>query len=294
MRSEQQLFDLLLKTAIEDERIRAVYISGSRANPNALKDIFQDYDIVYIVKETAPFRDDKSWIDRFGEKLYMQYPEDSAYYPADIENCYGWLIQFRDGNRLDLHVCTLQHELKSLSDDNMYKILLDKDNCLPIPEKSSDEAHWVKRPTDKQFYCTCNEFWWNLNNVAKGLWRDEIPYVMDILNFCVRPMLIRLLEWKIGIKTDFTVSAGKSGKYMYRWLSPKTWEQFLKTYPSSEINEIWESVFYMCDLVDEAANNISKTFSFKYNQEEANNSRSYLKHVKNLPKEATEIYPFVD
>lgn len=55
MRSEKEMFDLILGVAKQDERIRAVYMNGSRANPNAKKDIFQDYDIVYVVKETASF-----------------------------------------------------------------------------------------------------------------------------------------------------------------------------------------------------------------------------------------------
>lgn len=63
-------------------------------------------------------------------------------------------------------------------------------------------------------------------NVAKGLWQEEIPYVMDMLNYCVHPQLIRLMEWKIGFDTNFTVSIGKSGKYMYRWLKSETWIYF--------------------------------------------------------------------
>jgi aminoglycoside 6-adenylyltransferase len=35
MRSEQEMFDLILSTARTDPRIRAVIMNGSRANPNA-------------------------------------------------------------------------------------------------------------------------------------------------------------------------------------------------------------------------------------------------------------------
>lgn len=72
MRSEKEMIDLILDTARKDERIRAVYMNGSRTNPNAPKDLFQDYDIVYVVRETLPFIKDTTWIDRFGERLYMQ------------------------------------------------------------------------------------------------------------------------------------------------------------------------------------------------------------------------------
>lgn len=290
MRSEKEMFDLIINTAKDDKRIRGVILNGSRANPNVKKDIFQDYDILYVVEETKSFRDDKDWINRFGEQLYMQYPEENTSYPSDIENNYGWLIQFTDGNRLDLHVCRLEYSLKAISEDKLCKVLLDKDKYLLNIQESTDKDYWVKRPTAKEFLDTCNEYWWCLNNVAKGLWREEIPYVMDMLNYNVRPMLVRLLEWKIGFATSFTVSVGKSGKYMYKWLDQEEWNTFLKTYPSGKVKEIWESVFTMCNLFDDIANEIAPKINVTYNQLEANNSLKFLKDVNLLPKDAKEIY----
>lgn len=51
MRNEKEMLDLILRTAVNDPEIRAVYMNGSRTNPNVKKDIFQDYDIVYVVNE---------------------------------------------------------------------------------------------------------------------------------------------------------------------------------------------------------------------------------------------------
>lgn len=290
MRTEQEMFDLILDIAKKDERIRAVLLNGSRTNPNAIKDIFQDYDIVYVIEETKSFRNDNGWIDQFGERLYMQYPEENSYYQNDVENCYGWLIQFTDGNRLDLHVCTRTHVLKNIKEDRLCKILLDKDKCLPNLEEATDEDYWIKKPTEFQFLDTCNEYWWCLNNVAKGLWREEIPYVMDMLNFALRPQLLRLLGWKIGFGTNFTVNIGKSGKYMYRWLEEEKWNAFLKTYSSGVVKDIWKAVFIMCDLFDGIAKEVSHIMNVRYNEIEANNSLKFLKDIYLLPKNAKEIY----
>ncbi len=62
MRTEKEMFDLVLGVANRDSRIRAVYMNGSRANPNVKKDIFQDYDIVYVVTETESIIRDEDWI----------------------------------------------------------------------------------------------------------------------------------------------------------------------------------------------------------------------------------------
>lgn len=289
MRTEQEMLDLILSTAKEDPRIRAVYMNGSRTNVNAPKDIFQDFDIVYVVAETLSFQQDKTWIDRFGKRLFMQYP-DEGLSPSDKNSSYGWLIQFADGNRLDLHVKTLELVLKEIKTDRLCKILLDKDQILPEIDAPTDEDFWVQKPSEMEYLHTCNEFWWCLDNVAKGLWRKEIPYVQDMLNIIIRPELVRMLSFKIGLQTDFSCSIGKSGKYMHRWLSKDEWAQFLKTYAGSDISELWDAVFAMCRLFDFTAQKVGNDLSYDYNREEAENCLAYLHHIRILPQNASEIY----
>ena len=102
MRSEEETYGLIMDIAKADERILAVYMNGSRTNPNVPKDLFQDYDIVYVVKETKTFIEDKDWIHKFGEILYMQYPDEYPY-SNNRESHYAWLMQFEDGIRIDTY-----------------------------------------------------------------------------------------------------------------------------------------------------------------------------------------------
>lgn len=69
-------------------------------------------------------------------------------------------------------------------------------------------------------------------------------------NFIVRKQLEKVLSWKVTIITEFSVSVGKSAKYMYKWLNKSEWETYLATYFSSNTEEIWESVMTMCDLFE--------------------------------------------
>ena len=130
-----------------------------------------------------------------------------------------------------------------------------------------------------------------MNNVAKGLWRKELPYTMDMLDFVLRPQLKRLLEWKIGMENNFSVSAGKSGKYMNKYLTKEKYRQFLATYAIAEVEAVWNAVFEMCDLFQSTAVELSKKYKFVYNFEQAENSLRFLQHVKQLPADAKEIYP---
>lgn len=291
MRTEKEMMDLILDVAKKDERIRAVYMNGSRINKNVEKDIFQDYDIVYVVTENKPFVEDETWIDVFGERLYMQCPDKIDTYNGlerDFDKCYGWLIQFKDGNRLDLHIEPIGEE--DILEDKLCIILLDKDNILPDIPESTDEDYHIKKPNEGEYIAACNEFWWCLNNVAKGLWREEITYVHEMFYECIHPQLIKMMNWKIGYETDFKISTGKCSKYMYKWLSKELWDCFLKTYINGSISDSWTSIFLMCDLFNELAHEIADYYEFHYNEEEAAASLGYLKHVYKLPKDSKEVY----
>ena len=152
------MYQLILEIAEKDKRILAVYMNGSRTNENVPKDIFQDYDIVFVVSETVEFIKDKKWIQQFGEILYMQYPDESPDYPSDKENFYGWLIQFADGNRLDLHIETVKHVREHIGDDKLCKILLDKNAILPDVNESTDKDYWIKNRPKSNIYAFATSF----------------------------------------------------------------------------------------------------------------------------------------
>ncbi|MCM1498857.1 MAG: aminoglycoside 6-adenylyltransferase [Clostridium sp.] len=290
MRSEETLYKLFLDIANADERILAVYLNGSRTNVNVPKDIFQDYDIVFVVKETRAFIGDADWINRFGNILYMQYPDEHPDFPSDRDNFYGWLMQFDDGNRIDLHVESATHAREHIFDDKLCRILLDKENVLPAVPQAADTDYHVKKPTAAQFSACANEFWWCSNNLAKGLWRREIPYIQDMANFVVRKQLENMLSWKVGILTEFAVSVGKSAKYLYKWIGAEEYQAYLDTYFGGSIDDAWRGVFCMCDLFDSTARFVAGKLGYDYNFDEAAAATAFLRHVKELPEDAGEVY----
>lgn len=116
---------------------------------------------MYVVRETLPFIKDITWIDRFGERLYMQLPEQTGLllgYEADLANCYGWLMQFTDGNRIDLHVQSIPYAQQAIRTDRLCKILLDKDGLLPAMPAPTDADFWVKKPDSAHFLAVATNF----------------------------------------------------------------------------------------------------------------------------------------
>ena len=286
MRTEEEMYRLIIHTAEEDPRIRAVYMNGSRTNPHAPRDLFQDYDIVYVVRETASFIASPGWVSVFGEIAYLQCPDAvdlSLGYEVDFENHYGYLMQFEDGVRIDLTLQKLDFAKKVILEYKLCRVLLDKDGLLPPVPASTDEDYRVKKPTEAAFLASANEFWWCTNNLAKGLWRDELPYVEDMANLYVRPQLMKMLSWKVGILTDFSFSVGKSGKYLKYRLPEEDYTRYLATYFAADADQAWESIFAMTALFEETALWVADKLGFSYHLAEGRAAQKHLRFAKDLP-----------
>ena len=288
MRSEAEMLDLILSVAREDERIRAVIMNGSRTNPHAPRDPFQDYDIIYLVADVTPFRRNLAWIARFGERMILQMPDDMGDAPPDADSfCY--LMQFMDGNRIDLTVYPVA-QLAELARDSLSLLLLDKDGLVTPFPPPDDSDYLPKPPTAKQFADCCNEFWWVSTYVAKGLWRQEITYAKSMHDQIVRVQLMKMLAWYVGVNTHFARSAGKEGKYLQQWLAPELWRLLLATYADADIARTWDALFAACQLFRRVALPVAAHFAYAYPHEDDARVSAHLAHVRNLPQDATTIY----
>ena len=289
MRSEQEMYELILGTAQNDDQIRAVISNGSRANPNAPRDIFQDFDIVYIVTNVSSFKNDPKWIKLFGELMIMQLPSEMQDPPPSNDGSYVYLMQFVDGNRIDLTLFPIA-KLNALERDSLSILLLDKDGIIEPFPPSNETDYLPKPPISRAFADCCNEFWWVCMYVAKGLWREEIIYAKYMLDQFVRDQLMKMLAWQIGIKTEFSSNPGKFGKYFERYLEPESWDMLLETYSDADYNHTWESLNKMCRLFRIASLFVAEHFGFEYPHQDDERVSAHLKHVRLLPKNAEEMY----
>ncbi len=275
MRSASEIQKLILDIAKNDERIRAVLLNGSRANLKIPPDAYQDFDIVYIVNQLQTFINDHSWVEVFGEPVIMQLPDEMSF-GEKRDDRFGYLMLFKDGNRIDLTLFPFNKVSKDYWPDSLTLCWLDKDNLFQNLPTPTDYDYLIKKPTEKEFQDTCNEFWWVSTYVAKGLLRDEITYAKEMMETVVRPMFMKIVEWYVGVKTDFSVLFGKAGKFMKEYLSKEEYEFILQTYSDQQTENNWNSLFKMTKLFSQFANEVAIDFRFKYNLKEEQNVRSYL------------------
>jgi aminoglycoside 6-adenylyltransferase len=289
MRSEQEMLELIVNTAKNDARIRAVIMSGSRVDPNARRDIFQDFDIAYLVTDVACFTDDHTWINRFGEIMILQMPEAMEDPPPMNDGHFAYLMQFADGNRIDLTLFPIAR-LDEFERESLSVLLLDKDGVVGLFPAPSESDYLPKPPNAKRFSDCCNEFWWVCPYVAKGLWREEITYAKTMFDQVVREQLMKMLTWYVGVQTQFLCNPGKFGKHLKQYLEPELWAMLEKTYSDGSYEDTWDALSMMCDLFRMTANQVAEHFGFDYSRGDDEKVSAHLKHVRSLPKDAKEMY----
>lgn len=289
MRDERQMTELIRNFARREEDIRAVFLGGSRANPNARRDLLQDYDVIFAVRDVGHYVRDRSWISGFGEILIMQEPD--LLDGCVTDSRYVFLMQFMDGNRIDLTFLREDEVKERVQADSQTVCLLDKDGhygTLPLP---SDQSYWIGQPEECEFLACCNEFWWTAPYVAKGLWRGELLYAAGVFEECTRAELFKMLTWRVGEQGGWRVSAGKYCKDLPGYLSREERARLTSLYPPLNRQDLWNALEAACGWFAAEARGLAGRLNLRYRADEESNVIAFLKDLRALPAGAKELRP---
>lgn len=265
LRNENEILNLFNLIVEEDDLIRLSVLEGSRTNENILKDDFQDYDITFFVTDMEFYKRNDDWLNKFGELLFLQKPENMELYPSELGSWYSYLMYFKDGIKIDLTLIPLEEIEHYFSEsDGLVKLLIDKDNRISNKIVTSDERYWIKKPSEREFIDCCNEFWSVSTYVAKGLYRKEILYAIDHFNQILRPELLRMMSWKIGLRKGFNFSLGKYYKFIDQHISKEVFDRLLSTFSLVGYKETWQSFQICCDMFRQYSKKVAFELEYHY------------------------------
>ena len=278
MRNKEEMMKLIMDVAINDERIRAVTMEGSRASKNATHDQYCDFDICYIVSDIREFTKDNKWVEIFGEILIVQYPMDWYSHPYNYagHDNFAYLIQFKDGNRIDLtliDVCNIDKE-QGYCEPRI--VLLNKDNFKELQQIDDESVFYIQKPSEMEYYNTCNEFRWLSVYISKGLCREELYYAKYAYDVLMMGMFIKMLNWKIGVDNDFNVTTGNHSKYLKRFLSLEEMKRFHSVFPNGTYEDIWSKLYVIYDYFAEIAKYVGEALKYNFDAKETEEVRSFL------------------
>ena len=258
----------------QQEPIRAMLLTSTRAVPDAPVDDLSDYDVVLVVEYIHRYHEDRDWLNNFGEVLVAYW--DPIYSDPDTgTDKFGNVIQYADGLKIDFTlypVSWLQkvHSLPALPAelDAGYRILLDKDGLTHGMNPPTYSAYIPKAPTNEIYQKWIQDFFSDAPYAAKCLLRGELLPLKWCLDYDMKHIYLRqMLEWKIGLDTDWSVPMGSLGKGLKRHLSPEIWSQLESCFAGADIDENWEALFRTITLFRQAAVEVGERLGYVYPQE---------------------------
>ena len=264
MRTEIEMFDVILQTA-KVLQVVAVAMSGSRTNPKAPKDEFQDYDVVYVVDDLDNLTSDLSWLDQFGTRIIEQH--------NILGNHRLYLMLFEDGNRIDLTICPKDYINEWVDSEAGFTVLVDEKGLFES-YSPSPQRFWIHPASETDFEKTCNEFWWVSAYVVKGICRKQVIYETDHLYGICQQELLKLLAWQVASDKG-KIDIGKNYKYLFNYLPSEKEKEFSNLLDFSSLDKITQSLLATMKIFHQEAQILSQKMGFEYDREVAEKMIQY-------------------
>ena len=271
MKTESIMLNLILQTA-KTLKVNAVAMSGSRTDPKAPKDEFQDYDIVYVVDDLDNLTSNLAWLDSFGTRMIEQH--------NILGNRRLYLMLFEDGNRIDLTLCPKEYIKEWVESEADFTVLEDPKGLF-APYSPNPRRYWTSPASEIDFDKACNEFWWVSAYVVKGIHRKQVIYATDHLYGICQQEFLKILAWQVASDRG-KVDIGKNYKYLFNYLPAEKEKQFSNLLDFSSLDKITQSLFATMQLFHQEAQSLAQKMGFDYDKEVAEKMIEYVEERRCL------------
>ena len=91
---------------------------------------------------------------------------------------------------------------------------------------------------------------------------------------------MKMLSWYVGATKGFEINLGNCNRFLKEHVSSALWKRILRTYPDSEIINIWNSLMEMISVFHELGLEVAKETGLNYKIEESINVKEYIGNMK--------------
>lgn len=270
--------------------IRAVLLTSSLVNPFTSVDDLSDIDIEFVFDDNAKYITDNGWIFHFGNPISTIEEDETSF---DGKHAIK-MVLYDDYVKVDFKLYSKSKFLEEVQQNVLpkdwdvgYKVLIDKDGITQNLKKPTYQVSIIKKPAAQKFKQILTDFWWDTTYVAKCLARDELFYAKFASESTIRVnYLIPLIEWYIASQHNWDITTNKFGRLFKKYLTPEMWQKVEKTFSGSKIDDNWNALFAMTDLVAEIGIELSEKLGYEYPAKLETDIKKYLSNLKQtyIPK----------
>ncbi|MFA4868870.1 MAG: AadS family aminoglycoside 6-adenylyltransferase [Pedobacter sp.] len=276
----KEKLETIIDWSKSNKDIRTVLLTSSLVNPLAPIDEYSDLDIELVFEDNAKYISSKDWIHLFGNPIAMIEENESSF---DDKHAMK-MVLYDDYIKVDFKLYSVPNFLQQVDQNELcedwdigYKVLIDKDDITKNMKEATHQVSIIKKPTEQKFKQLLNDFWWDTTYVAKCLARDEIFYAKFMMESNIRTdYIIPLIEWHIANQHDWNITTNKYGRLFKKYLTSEIWEKIERTFSGKNINENWNALFAMADLVSEIGTDLSEKLGYEYPFKLETDIRKYL------------------
>jgi aminoglycoside 6-adenylyltransferase len=282
----------LVQWANEQQLIRAVILTSSRAIPHAALDLFSDYDVILVLSSIESFYVDRTWLGVFGPVLAVY--RDPLIEDKGLTRS-AYVVQYENGLKIDFNLWPVEllqriarNERLPVEFDAGCKILVDKDNLTTALPSPTYAGYIPTPPTNTHYMELIEGFFLDTTYVAKFLWRDDMMAAKHILDHSLKQEHLRpMLEWHAEIEHQWSLKPGPYGRRLKQNVRPDLWAELESTYTGAGLEENWEALFRTVALMRRVATEVGKYLGYTYPHELEQRVVSYLSRVRHLDHGAT-------
>lgn len=213
--------------------IEVIGTEGSRNDQQAPTDIWQDLDLTYFATDPAKF-DFDDWCQHIGQPVMTQLIPNTNLFGATMNTWQVYLVQLAGFERIDLKVAPVTELTTYLATDSLNTVAWSRD-VTKVMRATDDHSHWVGLPSQADFDADLNEFYWCAGNVIKALARQQLIAANEMNNQHVRPKLLKLLAWQVGLQTAGQYNPGAGYRFLASSLPTGIRQQLAASYQQGSL-----------------------------------------------------------
>lgn len=286
-----EVVEHLIRWGNQQDLVRAIVLTSSRAIPHAPLDLFSDYDVILAVRSIEPFFTNRTWLGTFGPLLAVY--RDPILDEGGLERS-AYVVQYENGLKIDFNLWPVELLKRVVKRPDLiaefdagYQVLLDKGQLTTNLKRPTYSAYIPTPPTETEYLELLEGFFLDTGYVAKFLWRDDVMAAKHILDHSLKQEHLRpILEWRAEIENQWSIRFGPYGRRLKQLLRPDLWVELEGTYTGAELEANWEALFRTIDLMRRVATEVGEHLGFTYPQELEQRVLNYLWKVRQLDRNA--------
>lgn len=223
--------------------VMALFLTGSRANPAAVRNIYDPHEYYVVYKagvKVSELMDSIDWESILSIKVLQA---------AILKK--GRRLKYRiflsDNSRIDLTVLDKEEMEKIREENSLLLLQYDREDLYRELPQVNDLSYRTGKPDAEEFQAWCQNFFADMTDVAINLLADEIlPAQLAFSR--ARQSLYKLSLAAVASESSFRLNLGKDGSNLRAYMSEVEYDHLMRSFAASRPDRIWDALFQACML----------------------------------------------